>query len=205
MNSQRRKCMLKHTLLQSTPWTVNCLCRLCEDISRALSITILHIHYVSAPAPRAPAAPGYKLTPGLGYYKFHTTGKTWDGARRTCDQEGAHLAVINSEAEMNVLTSLFRSVPKLRGVAYNQYAYIGFHDRFSEGEYVTVIGKKTVYFLCPVFKQPLYENEIFSIHIQQNPMCQYTCTLYLEYIMEMVQRAGRNIELLVAYLIFIIM
>jgi cytolysin (calcineurin-like family phosphatase) len=93
-----------------------------------------------APAPSGPTAPGYELTPGLGYYKFHTVAKTWDGARRTCDQEGAHLAVINSEAELNVLTDLFSSVPKLRGVAYNQYAYIGFHDRFSEGEYLTVLG-----------------------------------------------------------------
>jgi hypothetical protein len=47
---------------------------------------------------------------------------------------------------MNVLTNLFRSVPKLRGVTYNQYAYIGFHDRFSEGEYLTVLGKTTCLF-----------------------------------------------------------
>jgi hypothetical protein len=103
-------------------------------------------HYVSAPPARAPGARGYKLTPGLGYYKFHTVAKTWDEARRTCDAEGAHLAVINSEAELHVLTNLFRSVPTLRGVKYNQYAFIGFHDRFSEGEYLTVLGKTTPLF-----------------------------------------------------------
>jgi hypothetical protein len=160
---------------------------LCEDISRALSQIIFHNRYVSAPPPRAPTAPGYNLVPGLGYYKFHTAGKTWDGARRTCDQEGAHLAVINSEAELNVLKNLFHSVPKIRGVKYNQYAYIGFHDRFSEGEYLTIFGKTTCLFHLPVFKQPLCESEIYSIHIHQNPEGQYT--LYLESFIEMIQRA----------------
>jgi hypothetical protein len=82
----------------------------------------------------------------VGYYKFHTTPKTWDEARLTCQQEGAHLVVINSEAESKVLQSLFAGVKKVEGVSNNDYAFVGFHDRFVEGEYLTVFGKRAALF-----------------------------------------------------------
>jgi hypothetical protein len=77
----------------------------------------------------------------VGYYKFHTTAKTWDEARQICQQEGGYLVVINSEAESKVLQSLFDGVKKLEGVNNNDYAFVGFHDRFVENEYLTVFGK----------------------------------------------------------------
>jgi hypothetical protein len=82
----------------------------------------------------------------VGYYKFHTTPKTWDEARLTCQQEGGHLVVINSEAESKVLQSLFAGVKKVEGVSHNDYAFVGFHDRFVEGEYLTVFGKRAALF-----------------------------------------------------------
>jgi hypothetical protein len=82
----------------------------------------------------------------VGYYKFHKTGKNWDQARRTCEQEGGHLVVINSEAESKVLADLFASEPKINGVMHNNYAFIGFHDRYVEGEYLTIFGKKAYFF-----------------------------------------------------------
>jgi hypothetical protein len=96
--------------------------------------------------PRAPlgcSAPGYELFPGVGYYKFHKSGKTWDEARKICKQEGGHLVIINSEEESKVLQNLFARAPNIQGVNHNDYAFIGIHDRFVEGEYLTIFGKTT--------------------------------------------------------------
>ncbi|KAJ4446845.1 hypothetical protein ANN_13543 [Periplaneta americana] len=83
---------------------------------------------------------GYELAPGLGYYKFHTTPKVWDDAKKICEQEGGHLAIINSEAESKVLQNLFSKVAKIEGAGHNDFAFIGIHDNLVEGEFVTVFG-----------------------------------------------------------------
>jgi hypothetical protein len=99
---------------------------------------------VSVPPPGTPLgyhAPGYELFPGVGYYKFHTTPKTWDEARQICQQEGGYLVVINSEAESKVMQSFLDGARNIKGANHNDYAFVGFHDRFVEGEYLTVFGK----------------------------------------------------------------
>ncbi|KAJ9601329.1 hypothetical protein L9F63_000510 [Diploptera punctata] len=90
--------------------------------------------------PPAVASPGYEYFSGIGYYKFHKTPNTWDAARKMCEQEGGHLAVINSEEESKVIQKYLETAPKLENASYNDYAFIGFHDRFIEGEYLTVFG-----------------------------------------------------------------
>ncbi|XP_063243019.1 hemolymph lipopolysaccharide-binding protein-like [Bacillus rossius redtenbacheri] len=87
------------------------------------------------------AGPGYELFPGLGYYKFHPETQVWDDARRTCDQEGAHLAVVNSEEESKVLQQLFGRHPQIKDAKYNDFAFVGFHDRYTEGSFVTIFGE----------------------------------------------------------------
>ncbi|XP_069696355.1 hemolymph lipopolysaccharide-binding protein-like [Periplaneta americana] len=94
------------------------------------------------PATATPPIPaGYEFTPGLGHYKFHKTPKTWDEARKICEQEGGHLAIINSEDESKVLQNLFSKVAKIEGAGHNDFAFIGIHDRFVEGEFMTIFGK----------------------------------------------------------------
>ncbi|XP_069694779.1 hemolymph lipopolysaccharide-binding protein-like [Periplaneta americana] len=93
----------------------------------------------STTAPSIP--PGYELTRDLGYYKFHKTPKTWDEARKICEEEGAHLVIINSEEESGILQKLFSTVNETIGTSNNNYISIGFHDRFVEGEYITIFGK----------------------------------------------------------------
>lgn len=44
----------------------------------------------------------YKYTIGLGAHKLHTRAATWNEARKSCNEEGAHLAIINSNAEAQV-------------------------------------------------------------------------------------------------------
>lgn len=86
-------------------------------------------------APPLRAGPGYELHRGVGYYKLHSELKTWHEARQICAQEGGHLAIINSEEESKVLQSIFApAAAKLRVV----WAFIGFHDLYIEGQYLTV-------------------------------------------------------------------
>ncbi|XP_044739759.1 uncharacterized protein LOC123301094 [Chrysoperla carnea] len=77
------------------------------------------------------------------YYKFHKDSQTWAEARRSCEAEGGHLAIVNSIEEEIFLIRLTRQYPPavLNYVAYVNYFYIGFHDLFEEGDFVTVDGK----------------------------------------------------------------
>jgi len=91
-------------------------------------------------APSVHVGPGYELFPGVGYYKFHSKSATWNDAWNICTQEGAHLAIVNSEAESKVLKEIFSRFPKLQDVTYNDFAFIGFHDLYNEGLYLTIYG-----------------------------------------------------------------
>ncbi|XP_069694778.1 hemolymph lipopolysaccharide-binding protein-like [Periplaneta americana] len=80
--------------------------------------------------------PEYELFPGVGYYKFHETPKTWDEARKICEEEGAYLAIVNSKKESQIFQNLLSSA-----TTYRDFLLLGFHDRFVEGEFVTIFGK----------------------------------------------------------------
>ena len=86
-------------------------------------------------------AQGYELHRGVGYYKIHGELKTWHEARQICAQEGGHLAIINSEEESKVLQSMFAPVAANLNVVW---AFIGFHDLYNEGRYLTVFGKESL-------------------------------------------------------------
>nr|CAD7256807.1 unnamed protein product [Timema shepardi] len=92
-------------------------------------------------SPPPNANPDYELIPGLGYYSLHLTSKTWLKAKRTCAEQGAHLAIINSKRELMALQGIFQLHPKIREGWQNDLAYVGFHDLYSEGEYVTILGE----------------------------------------------------------------
>ena len=83
-------------------------------------------------------AQGYELRRGVGYYKIHSVPKTWNEALQICAQEGGHLAIINSEEESKVLQSMFAPVAAKLNVVW---IFIGFHDLYNEGQYLTVFGK----------------------------------------------------------------
>jgi len=89
------------------------------------------------------SAPGYELVPGLGYYKLHAVGKTWEEALRTCEDEGAHLLVINSEYEANAMAPFWEKNPYFLATN-NYYAYVGFHHLYREGQVVTIFSKYSV-------------------------------------------------------------
>ena len=100
-------------------------------------------------------AQGYELHRGVGYYKIHSELKTWHEARQICAQEGGHLAIINSEEESKVLQSMFAPVAAKLNVIV---AFIGFHDLYNEGQYLTVFGKES---LSKDIERTEYELELY--------------------------------------------
>ncbi|PSN46212.1 hypothetical protein C0J52_13151 [Blattella germanica] len=84
----------------------------------------------------------YILYPGLGYYHLYVNLRSWREAERICAADRGHLAIINSASEAHVLTQLLAQVPSVPGAdsETNDYALVGFHDLYVEGEYLTVLG-----------------------------------------------------------------
>jgi hypothetical protein len=85
-------------------------------------------------APR-PVPQGYRKFSESDYFKFHAEGNAWVPARDTCEQERARLAVVNSEAEAKFISSLWNSK--------SDWAFIGTHDLYTEGTYVTIYSEYT--------------------------------------------------------------
>ena len=72
----------------------------------------------------------------MGWYKIHTDGKNWSDAQEVCAREGANLVVINSHQEAKAM----RSLMKKTGTT-DKYHWIGFHDIYEEGNYITIFSK----------------------------------------------------------------
>lgn len=54
-----------------------------------------------------PIREDYTYRPGVGTHKYHTLALTWNEARKSCKSEGAHLAIVNSVAEAQVILLLW--------------------------------------------------------------------------------------------------
>ncbi|XP_003704952.1 hemolymph lipopolysaccharide-binding protein-like [Megachile rotundata] len=82
----------------------------------------------------------YYYTPGIGSHKLHTRALTWNEARKVCNEEGGHLAIINSIAEAHVLMDIFNRSSPVKGSDVTGQAYIGTHDLYAEGDWTTILG-----------------------------------------------------------------
>lgn len=82
----------------------------------------------------------YHLTEGIGAHKLHTRAATWNEARKTCNDEGGHLAIINSKREAEVMMDLFNKSEPIKNASYDNVAFLGIHDLYKEGEWVNVLG-----------------------------------------------------------------
>ncbi|XP_046734948.1 hemolymph lipopolysaccharide-binding protein-like [Diprion similis] len=83
----------------------------------------------------------YTYMPGIGGYKVHTRAVSWNDARMTCEEEGGYLAILNSIAEANAVTELLKKSPPITGALHTNFASIGFHDLYREGQHVTIHGQ----------------------------------------------------------------
>ncbi|XP_049801451.1 asialoglycoprotein receptor 1-like [Schistocerca nitens] len=105
----------------------------CADQAGDIEVTNLQDTGFQVPA-------NYEVFPGVGIYRFHRAALPWEEARRKCEKEGAHLLVLNSEEEWNVVDSLMRRCPELLDSHFNYYSYIGVHDMRKENHFETVLG-----------------------------------------------------------------
>ena len=69
-----------------------------------------------------------------------TTYVTWEEAGALCRADGAHLVVIDSQEELDAVMQLRSD----KGID-SFLSWAGFHDRFVEGEYITVLGINNVF------------------------------------------------------------
>ncbi|KAG7207840.1 hypothetical protein KM043_009441 [Ampulex compressa] len=74
---------------------------------------------------------GYIVTPDVAAHKLNPRLLNWNRARKACIEEGGHLAVIRSEAEEKLMLKLLEESGKAA-------AWVGFHDQFEEGDWVSV-------------------------------------------------------------------
>jgi hypothetical protein len=72
----------------------------------------------------------YQRLHKASYYSVHQELETWFTASNICSSEGAHLLIINSEDEANVVKNILDP-------SVETYS-IGFHDLFGQGQYRTV-------------------------------------------------------------------
>ncbi|KAJ8895213.1 hypothetical protein PR048_000538 [Dryococelus australis] len=86
-----------------------------------------------------PTHPGY-MKLGEGSYKIHSRGADWLTAKATCESEGAHLVVINSEEEAQLVVNLFSHHPS-SNADYKNEIWVGVNDIEEEGKFVTVLGE----------------------------------------------------------------
>jgi len=83
----------------------------------------------------------YKYSPGIGAHKLHTRAVSWNEARKMCNEEGGHLAIVNSLTEAHVMMEIFKTAGPVKGASYIDLAYVGIHDLYKEGEWVTILGE----------------------------------------------------------------
>ncbi|XP_077295203.1 macrophage mannose receptor 1-like [Arctopsyche grandis] len=81
-------------------------------------------------------------------YKFHKDIKTWYEARNICRLENATLAIPETDTEVEVLKFIFKEYPasSLKHIKNYDYIFLGFHDIFREGEFLTESGESLDYY-----------------------------------------------------------
>ncbi|XP_076666313.1 C-type mannose receptor 2-like [Andrena cerasifolii] len=102
----------------------------------SMAKTQLHntLYKLKMPCTSGDVRDDYKVVQGMGAYKLNKRVLSWDQARRTCMDEGGQLAVINSHAEGNMLVNWLKEE--------NVHdAWIGIHDMFEHGMWVTLTGE----------------------------------------------------------------
>ena len=77
---------------------------------------------------------GYNLVDGFGYYKVHIEYKNWASAVRICEEEGAHLLILDSDEEAYKVGELING-HQLR----NFDVWVGVH--YVQGKWMTVFSE----------------------------------------------------------------
>ncbi|KAJ0182595.1 hypothetical protein K1T71_001964 [Dendrolimus kikuchii] len=70
------------------------------------------------------------------FYRLHDLATSWDQARQICDAEGTSLLIPDSLNEVENLKILMSNMK-----AHYTAIFVGLHDKFSKGDYVTLKGE----------------------------------------------------------------
>lgn len=62
----------------------------------------------------------YVMTSGIGWHKIYTNAKNWNDARKSCIQDGAQLAILNSKNEEKVNLHSFFTLAKTKVYSRNK-------------------------------------------------------------------------------------
>ncbi|XP_008203348.1 hemolymph lipopolysaccharide-binding protein-like [Nasonia vitripennis] len=120
------------------------------DKSKAVDVTVLKARLEGkiscgcsiTEATSVPIKDDYTQTTGVGAHKLHKQATTWNKARKICNEEGGHLAIINSKAEEAVLIKmLVEARNSISGTSNTNEAFVGVHDLYEEGDWVTLDGE----------------------------------------------------------------
>lgn len=84
----------------------------------------------------------YEFYPSLGYYKFHEQKTTWEEAVLICEEERAHLIILNSIQEVHIAQDMFNPYVQDNTTRNNpeNYIHVGFH-RNQGGDLMTIFCK----------------------------------------------------------------
>lgn len=124
----------------------------------------------------------YTVRPGVGVHKIHKRKISWNRARKSCMEEGASLAILNSALEENTLLDWMRkeNVPRV---------WIGIHDQFEEGKWVTLSGAPVEsigyeHWVRPNEPDNLNGNQNCALLIEERGMDDVDCTHVHAYLCE---------------------
>lgn len=88
---------------------------------------------------------GYKLFPGVGWFKLITWPERWSNARRSCELEQAHLAIPDTKQKVRVLLQIFENYPDvLEQAILHRQVYVGVYSYGHDRNFSTVLGKPFV-------------------------------------------------------------
>ncbi|XP_046481681.1 hemolymph lipopolysaccharide-binding protein-like isoform X1 [Neodiprion pinetum] len=127
----------------------------------------------------------YTYTPGIGAHKVHTEASSWSTAWTKCRDERAHLAVVNSRTESELIVSLLRKAGPTRGGNSPNHAHVGFHDLYADGQWVTIDGQSLFGAGFSEWQEgePSYRDDgdehCGSIHISDGKLNNQNCNFHL--------------------------
>ncbi|PSN36991.1 Hemolymph lipopolysaccharide-binding protein [Blattella germanica] len=132
--------------------------------------------------------PLYEFFTSLGYYKLHTNPKTWDEAKLICEKEGAHLAIINSKEEVEIVQELRRRLPKIFNNNLDDHVIVGVTDREHEGSWKSIFNQS----LSETGYSEWHPNEpnggtvenCLDLHILSGKFNDFRCNLQLPFVCE---------------------
>ncbi|XP_066994919.2 hemolymph lipopolysaccharide-binding protein [Anabrus simplex] len=127
---------------------------------------------------RCDPSEGYTLLSGIGYYKFNCRRSTWHEASETCTEEGAHLAIVDSQDEMDALMREWSVYP------WQRNPWVGVYRTSNMSDWITVQGNSLGNYTGWGEGYPKNEGNCVFLHAMQAAIFNVDCTLRGQFLCE---------------------